>query len=141
MDKFNWDNNTELDKAREFFDKFVITWNPLAKNQRNNTIFWSPHDDPWLLDMTKIFFVHPSEDYEELVNHVQRNRKCTKGTFLCKKGKIMECHYKAPWKKKPTSTLTCDSTRNKKYELAINEDKLNIHNQQMLQIWRANIDC
>ena len=71
MDKLNWDNNIELDRAREFFDQLVTAWNPREVNQRNNTIFRSPHDDPCLLDTAEIFSVDPSEDYEELVNRVQ----------------------------------------------------------------------
>lgn len=52
----------------------------------------------------------------------------------------MEFCYKAPSNEQLTSMLTCDSMGIKKYEPIINNDKLNIQYQKIIQIWRANID-
>ena len=52
------------------FDTFVKTWIPYEENRRNHTIFQSLQDDPCLLDRIEIFYIDPSKEYEELVNHV-----------------------------------------------------------------------
>lgn len=39
------------------------------------------------------------------------------------------------------STLFYDELRPKSYEPSRNDDSLNIHNPQMVSIWRANVDC
>lgn len=41
----------------------------------------------------------------------------------------------------PYSTLTCDEAGKTKYEPTRNDDRLNVHNPEMLSIWRENIDC
>lgn len=121
--------------------KYVSTWNPHATTHRNNQIYGSPREDPCLLNTIEIVTTNPLDDYEELVNHVQRHTKCRESTCLQKKGRKLECQYKAPWKEHPTSILLYDETSTNKYELTRNDDRLNIHNPEMISIWRANIDC
>lgn len=141
MEKLDWEDNLEVERAQIFFDKYVIAWNPRIISQTNNTTHRSPLDDPCLLNTNEIFSTDASNDYEELINRVQRHTKCTEGTCLHKKGNKIECRYKAPWKEQLISTLLIDIDGKKKYEPERNDDRLNIHNPQIISIWRANIDC
>lgn len=124
-----------------FFDKYISAWNPPEATHRNNQIYRYSHDDPCLLNTIDILATNPLNDFEELVNRVQRHTKCRESTCLRKKGRKLECRYKAPWKEQHTSILFCDEMRTKKHEPARNDDRLNIHNPEMISIWRANIDC
>ena len=76
MDTLDWTNPLSVDAARTFFDRYVITRNPRDIHRRNIMVSQSPNDDPFLLDSTQIFSSNSSEDYEHLVNCVQRNTKC-----------------------------------------------------------------
>ena len=53
----------------------------------------------------------------------------------------MKCRYKAPWKECEQASLYRNETGHKCFEPARNDDRLNIHNPQMLVIWRENIGC
>ena len=101
----------------------------------------SPNDDPCLLDSTQIFSSNSSEDYEHLVNHVQRHTKCTLHSCLRKKGSILAYHYNAPWEVRNESLLSIDDKCHKKYVPAHNDDRVNVHNAALLTMWRANVDC
>ena len=92
------------------------------------------NDDPCILNTQQILSLDPLYDYEEILNTIQRDTKCTEQTYLRKQGNTTKCHYKAPWKEQPTSTLTRDNDKNITYNAARNDDHLNIHNPQMLAI-------
>ena len=64
-----------------------------------------------------ILSIDSDHDYEELINRVQRHTKCRRGTCLRKKGKKLECCYKAPWKQQSISTLTCEENGKKNMNL------------------------
>ena len=86
MDTLDWTNPLSVDVARTFFDRYVTTWNPHDIHRRNIMVPRSPNDDPCLLDSTQIFSSNFSQDYEHLVNRVQRHIKCTLHSRLRKKG-------------------------------------------------------
>jgi ATP-dependent DNA helicase PIF1 len=77
----------------------------------------------------------------ELLNQVQRHTKCTKTTCLCMKASKLQCRYNCPWTLQSNSSLFIDASGKKKYEPARNDDRLNIHNPDILTIWRENMDC
>ena len=88
-----------------------------------------------------IFSSNPHDDYEHLLNRVQRHTKCSVDSCLRKKGSILSCCYNSPWDVQDESLLFIDEKGRKKYEPARNDDRLNIHNLDLLAMWRANVDC
>ena len=68
----------------------------------------SLNDDPWLLNTDHIFSCNPHNDYEELLNRVQRHTKCSVDSCLRKKGTILTCRYNAPWDLSEESRLFID---------------------------------
>lgn len=57
----------------------------------------SLNGDPFLLNTHQTFSFNPKEDYEHLVNHVERHTKCSIDSCLRKKGFFLMCDYDAPW--------------------------------------------
>lgn len=101
----------------------------------------SVEDDPCLLDTKEIFAANPLEDYEQLLNRVQRHTKCNEKTCLHRKGTTLECRYKFPWKVQMESSLYIDEMGQNTYRPTRNDEHLNIHNSNILQAWTANVDC
>lgn len=99
------------------------------------------NDDCFLFNAGNIFSSLPHNDYKELLNCVQRHTKCTVDSSLCKKGTILTCLYNAPWDLCNESRLFIDDQGRKKYDLARNDDRLNVHNIDLLTMWHANVDC
>lgn len=91
MDPLYWTNPLSVDVARTFFDRYVTTWNPRDIHRRNIMVPRGPNDDPCLLNCTQFFSSNPLEDYEHLVNHVQRHTKCSVHSCLQKKGFVLTC--------------------------------------------------
>ena len=125
---------------QKYFDKYVTTWNPHDTHHRNISIHRPLHEDPRLLDSTKIFNANPLEDYEQLANRVQRHTRCSTNSCLWKKGSSYTCRYNAPWELKDHSKLFIDDKGQNKYECACNDDGLNVHNVPLLSMWRINVD-
>ena len=88
----------------------------------------NPLDNPLLLNSMTIFSSTPEEDYEQLVNRVERHSKCSKDYCLRKKGNIPVCCYGAPWEIKDESSLRINDKCQKEYLPIRNDDKINIHN-------------
>ena len=57
------------------------------------------------------------------------------------KGNKLECRYKCPWKVQNESSLHIDEKGQKTSHLEQNDDRLNIHNTNILHTWKANVDC
>lgn len=55
-------------------------------------------------------------------------------------GPTLVCHYGVPWDLHPTYSLMIDGNGRNKYVHARNDDRLNVHNSDMLSILRENID-
>lgn len=70
MDNLDWHNNIQVEQAKEFFDKYVSTWNPRTPSQRNNARHRSVEDDPFLLSTPEIFSRDRLDDYADLLNCV-----------------------------------------------------------------------
>jgi hypothetical protein len=141
MDTLDWTNPLSVDAIRTFFDRYVTTWNPCDIHRRNIMVPPSPNDDPFLLDSTQIFSSNSSEDYEHLVNRVQRHTKCTLHSCLQKNGSILTCRYNAPWEVCNESLLSTYKKCHKKYVPGRNNDRVNVHNAALLTMWHANVDC
>jgi ATP-dependent DNA helicase PIF1 len=101
----------------------------------------SLNDDPCLLNSEQILSSNAQDDYEHLLNRVQRHTKCSVDSCLRKKGSILKCRYNAPWEVHDDSILFIDEKGKKKYEPARNDDRLNVHNVDLLAMWHANVDC
>jgi hypothetical protein len=84
---------------------------------------------------------NPLDDYEHLLNHVQRHTTCSVDSCLCKKGYVLTCRYNAPWEVRDDSLLFIDEKGRKKYEPTRNDDRLNVHHVDLLAMWCANVDC
>ncbi|XP_057850600.2 uncharacterized protein LOC131061102 [Cryptomeria japonica] len=141
MDKIDWSNHEAVQSAKSFFDRYVTAWNPRNQIGQSNRLHTASLFDPCMANTNQILSTDPLSDYEELVNVVQRHTKCSAHTCLKKKGSTLHCRYKAPWPEQDFSTLIVDTANNPSYEPARNDSRLNIHNPNMLAIWRANIDC
>jgi hypothetical protein len=127
--------------AKTYFDRYVTTWNPRDIHRRNIMVPRSINDDPCLLSIDWIFSSNPHDDYEHLLNCVQRHTKCSVDSYLYKKGAILSFHYNDPWDVRDESLLFIDEKGRKKYEPTQNDDRINIHNLDLLATWRANVDC
>jgi hypothetical protein len=75
------------------------------------------------------------------LNRVQRHTKCSVDSCLHKKGYVVTCRYNAPWEVRDDSLLFIDEKGRKKYEPTRNDDRLNVHNVDLLAMWHANVDC
>jgi hypothetical protein len=126
--------------AKSFFDNYVTAWNPREHHDTHMAMHQSIEDDPCLLDTKEIFATNPLEDYEQLLNRVQRHTKCNEKTCLRRKGTTLECRYKFPWKVQMESSLYIDEMGQKTYRPTCNDERLNIHNSNILQAWRENVD-
>eukprot|EP01018_Ginkgo_biloba_P040472 Gb_22018 [translate_table: standard] len=67
--------------------------------------------------------------------------RCNEGSCLCKKGRSLVCRYNSPWELRSESTFFIDENGQKKYEPKQNDDRVNVHNHEILVIWRGNVDC
>ena len=76
-----------------------------------------------------------------MLNNVQRHTKCTVDSCLCKKDTILTCQYNYPWDHFDESRLFIDDQGRKKYEPTRNDDRLNVHNIDLITMWCANVDC
>ena len=82
METLDWENATEVDKDKDFFDQFISTWNTRDNHQQAPFL---PHSDmlnPSLLSTDDILKKNPFHDYTELLNCIQRHTKCTTNTCL-----------------------------------------------------------
>jgi hypothetical protein len=140
METLNWEDPNQIYDAKSFFDNYVTAWNPRENHDTHMAIHQSIQDDPCLLDTEEIFSSNPLEDYEQLLNRVQRHTKCTEKTCLHRKGATLECRYKFPWKVQMESSLYIDELGQKTYHPTRNDERLNIHNLNILQTWRENVD-
>ena len=84
MDTLNWNNNLNIQQAKQFFDNYVSAWNPRSLPERQNRSHHTQNDDPCILNTQQILSLDPLYDYEEILNTVQRNTECTKHTYLRK---------------------------------------------------------
>ena len=100
----------------------------------------SLNDHPFLLNIEHIFSCNPHNDYEELLNRVQRYIKCSVYSCLHKKGTILTCRYNSPWDISEESIFFINDQGRKKYDPTRNDDRLNVHNIDLLTMWHANVD-
>ena len=119
----------------------MTAWSPRDTHHRNISLHRPIHEDPCLLDSTKIFNANPLEDYEQLANRVQRHTRCSTNSCLWKKGSSYTCRYNAPWELQDHSKLFIDDKGQNKYEPTCYDDRLNVHNVPLLSMWHANVDC
>jgi len=140
MEILDWSNSFDVQLANIFFDKYVTAWNPCDIHRRNIIVPRTLNDDPFLLNTSQIFSSNPHNDYEELLNCVQRHTKCIIDSYLRKKGTILTCRYNSPWDLCDELRLFIDDQGRKKYEPARNDDRLNVHNIDLLTMWHGNVD-
>ena len=122
METLNWDNIEAVDRAKQFFDKYISAWNPRLSIISSQSISQKNLDDPCLLSTSDILRNNPFNDYVQLINCIERHTKCTENTCLRKKGSSFECRYKAPWELHAHSSLFIDSNGQKTYTPARNDD-------------------
>jgi hypothetical protein len=115
MERLNWEDPNQIYDAKSFFDNYVTAWNPRENHDTHMAMHQSIEDDPCLLDTKEIFASNPLEDYEQLLNRVQRHTKCNEKTCLRRKGTTLECRYKFPWKVQMESSLYIDEMGQKTY--------------------------
>ena len=139
METLNWDNIEEIDRAKQFFDQYISSWNPRLSTISSQSISQTNVEDPCLLSTSDILRKNPFNDYVQLINCIERHTKCTENTCLIK-GSSFECRYKEPWELHPHSSLVIDSNGQNTYTHARNDDRLNTHNPTILSIWHANVD-
>lgn len=132
MERLYWSNGSDVKLVKRFFYKYVTAWNPRDIHRHNIMVPQSLNDDPCLLNIGQIFSYNPHNDYEELLNHVQRHTKCNVDSCLCKNDTILICQYNAPWDLCDELRLFIDDEGRKKYEPKRNDDKLNVHNIDLL---------
>ena len=97
MERLDWSNPSDVHGAKTYFDRYVTAWNPREIHRRNIMVPRSINDDPCLFNTDHIFSSNPHDDYEHLLNLVQRHTKCSVDSCLRKKGSILSCRYNAPW--------------------------------------------
>ena len=141
METLNLEDPNQIYDEKSLFDNYVTAWNPRANHDTHMDIHQSIQDDPCLLATEEIFSSNPLEDYEQLLNRFQRQTNCIEKTCLCRKGTTLECRYKFPWKVQMESSLYIDELGQKICHPTRNDERLNIHNLNILQTWRANVDC
>jgi len=134
MDTIDWNNALEIANAQKYFDHYVTAWNPRQAEHRNIPHHQSTIHNPCLLDTASIFTSNQFEDYTELVNCIQRHTKCHESSCLRKKDNVLSCQYGVPWDLKSTSSLFIDDKGHKTYLPARNDERLNIHNADLLSI-------
>eukprot|EP01018_Ginkgo_biloba_P021168 Gb_06945 [translate_table: standard] len=140
MDRLDWENPETVEHAKNFFDKIVHAWNPRDAHHRNIQSQRNAIDDPCLLHTNQIFQTDMQRDYENLLNRVERHTICSEGYCLRKKGRVLKCRYNAPWQLRNESVLLIDEQGKKLYEPRRNDDRVNVHNADLLVMWRANVN-
>lgn len=141
MDNLNWNDQVTMDRARSFFDEHISAWNPRPLEQCGPYVHISTENDPCILPSPLIFASSRLQDYDNLLNCVQRHTKCHLSSYLRQEGSTLVFHYGVPQDLNPSSSLIIDDSGQNKCVLAHNDDRLDVHNSNMLYIWRANIDC
>lgn len=116
METLDWANVTTLSTAKCYFDKYVTAWNLRDIHCQNFMIPRTLNDDPCLLNTEKCFSCKPKEDYEHLVNLVQRHTKCNVDSYLLKKGYVVSCRCDAPGGVHAELILYIDEKGKKRYE-------------------------
>ena len=141
MDSLDWNDPLAVNSAKTYFDSFLTAWNPRPAHLRVPAFHRASHQDPCTLPASSICEENHANDYETLVNSVQRHTKCNEFSCLRKKGSNLVCRYGFPFDLQETSSMFIDSSGQKKYSPARNDPLLNVHNPLMLSVWRANVDC
>ena len=75
MEILHWEDPDQIYAAKSFFDNYVTRWNSREHHDTHMAMHQSIEDDPCLLDTKEIFATNPLEDYEKLLNNVQRHTK------------------------------------------------------------------
>lgn len=96
METLDWSNAIFVVVAKNYFDKYVTGSNLHDIHRRNVMKPQNLNDNPCVLNREHIFSWNDEEDYENLVNHVQRHIKCIVDSCLCKKGFVISCCYHDP---------------------------------------------
>ena len=132
MDTIDWNNALEVADAQKSFNHYVTAWNPCQLEHQNLPLHQSAIHNPCLLDIASIFKSNQSEDYTELVNCVQRHTKCHESSCLRKKDTVLSCWYGVQWELNSTSLLFIDDKGHNTYAPTHNDERLNIHNADLL---------
>ena len=77
MDTLDWEDVVAVEVAKHFNDTYVTAWNPRNAHLSTFGLHHSTTNDPCILASPSIFASNYSIDYEELVNFVHRNTKCS----------------------------------------------------------------
>ena len=86
------------------------------------------------------------EDYQSLVNAVQRHTRCNPAYCIKQKHNQQQpsCRFGYPKEVQTQTTLTFEQLPNGKVKATLttkrNDPRVNSHNRMMLQNWRANVD-
>jgi hypothetical protein len=75
MEILDWSNLSYVHGENTYFDRYVIAWNPRDIHHKKIMVPRSINDEPCLLNTYQIFSSTPHDDYEHLLNHVQRHTK------------------------------------------------------------------
>jgi len=87
MEALDWSNATIISATNHYFEKYVIAYNLCDIHLLNVVISITVNDGPCPFNAQQKFSCNPKEDYEHLVNYVQRNMKCIIDSCLRKNGK------------------------------------------------------
>ena len=128
-------------------DSVIDYVNTLLTTQ-NNSIpdeTWSrPDPHPCVQKLSEIENVE--DDYEALVNCVQRHTQCSPSYCLKSKNSPSEpkCRFGYPIDCVPHTTLSFEELKTGEIRATLatarNDPRINTHNKQMLRHWRANVD-
>ena len=140
MYSLDWNDPLAVDTTKTYFDSFLTTWIPHPTHLHFSAFHRASHQDPCTLAASSIREGNQNDDYETLVNSVQRHTKCNEFSCLRKKGTTLVCRYRFPFELQETSSMFIDSSGQKKYTPTRNDELLNVHNPLMLSVWRANVD-
>ena len=140
MDSLDWNDPLAVNSAKTYFKSFLTAWNPRPMHLRVSAFHRASYQDPCTLAASSIREGNQNDNYETLVNSVQRHTKCSESSCLRKKGTTLVCCYGFPFELQETSSMFIDNSGQKKYILARNDELLNVHNPLMLSVWRANVD-
>ena len=75
MDSLDWNDPLAVNSAKTYFDSFLTAWNPHPAHLRVSAFHRASHQDPCTLEASSICEGNHNDDYETLVNSVQRHTK------------------------------------------------------------------
>ena len=127
-----------------FCDTLITTMNPLSPDDREKFDTARGRLHPCAKSALNLSDDQVQQDYIDLINSVQRHKKCTNYCLQGKKGK-KRCKFGFP-RQHLSSKTTIDFEKHKDGHHSVilntktNDEIMNKHNRVQIQNWRANCD-